>query len=457
MCFLFAALQFFLLHEAASVSHPSQDSEAPRVVENGTREQQSSEGEKVSSTAPRRRISFKLHRDLTYNNTFNPTVQCQLGKKAGFSGQGERRNWYDRLGLPLELQAKGVLDFVTTVSTDLKIMYMGDSVAIQFAQGMEEAAGASFAQRTVLRAAWGEGHENNAVSAPVRGGGVVASWRVTAMLSRRAEGGPLPNAPGGGWLREDAVRLLNYSYSSNMSASAPITTVGSMDALIFRVMHGWIPFEEITAQALEETVELAHELLGVKTIIFVTVPFSNNVRTEQELRDMHRTNNIIRTFCNEWISVENGVHHVLVQEYGNFTHELIERHARAIGMNTSVDNDSYMLLRLKTRPALRFPASVAHACATLPRGRNPTCDRNYVTRDGMHPCMETVGTRLIASIACLLACVYNHNDQLLDTNPDASFVRRCGEDCNKRFMTLKPVGESIIEDGNRVFSMWHTK
>ena len=302
----------------------------------------------------------------------------------------------------------------------------------------------------VLREAW-VGHETSAISGPVRGGGVVASWRVTAMLSRTAEGRPLPNAPGGVWLREDAIRLLNYTYtlSSNheSGASAPITTVGSMDAFIFRVMHGWIPFEEITVQALKETVELAHELLGVKMIIFITVPFSNNVKTEQDLRDMHRTNNIIRSFGKEWRSVEeNGVQYVLVQEYGNFTHELIERHARAIGMNTSIDNDSYMLLRLNPRYAIKFPVSVAHACATLPRGRrNYNCDRNVLTSDGMHPCMETVGARLSAGVACLLACVYNHNDTLLDTNPDASFVRQCEEDCNNRFMTLKPVDHTLNE------------
>jgi hypothetical protein len=63
----------------------------------------------------------------------------------------------------------------------------------------------------------------------------------------------------------------------------------------------------------------------------------------------------------------------------------------------------------------------------------------------MHPCMETVGARLSAGVACLLACVYNHNDTLLDTNPDASFVRQCEEDCNNRFMTLKPVDHTLNE------------
>ena len=390
------------------------------------------------------RISFRLHRNLTYNNTFNPTIRCPLGEKSGFTGNGNRKRWYSRRGLPPELQSRGILDFVTTVSTSLNIMFMGDSVAIEVAQGFEEAVGALFKHRRVLREAWGQGHETMAVSAPVRGGGVVASWRLTALLQRSAEGKSLPNAPGGGWLREDARKLLNFSYPIQQQTSSDRTSVGSMDVLVFRIMHGWIPFSDITINALQEVVELSHELLGIKTVIFMTVPFSNNVKTKQDLKDMDKTNAMIREFCHSWQPLVRGVQRVLVHEYGIFTDALLEKNAQAIGINISTENKEFMLNRLDFPPA--FPVSIAHGCATLPHEQS-SCHRNFLTRDGMHPCMETIGARLFASLACILGCVYNHEDTELDINPDSSFVRQCESDCNRRFMTLLPVDESAIHDG----------
>lgn len=389
------------------------------------------------------RISFRLYRNLTYNNTFNPTIRCPLGEKSGFTGNGNRKRWYSRRGLPPELQSRGILDFVTTVSTSLKIMFMGDSVAIEFAQGFEECAGALLNHRSVLRGAWGKGHETMAISAPVRGGGVVASWRLTALLQRSAEGKSLPNAPGGGWLREDAKNLLNFTYPIQQLTSLDTTSVGSMDVLIFRIMHGWISFTDITIEALQEVVDLSHELLGIKTVIFMTVPFSNNVKTKQDLKDMNRINNLIREFCHSWQPLEKGVQRVLVHEYGIFTDALIEKNAQSIGINISTESNQYMLNRLDFPPA--FPVSIAHGCASLPREQS-SCHRNFLTRDGMHPCMETIGARLFASLACLLGCVYNHENTVLDINPDSAYVRQCESDCNRKFMTVLPVDESAIYD-----------
>ena len=40
----------------------------------------------------------------------------------------------------------------------------------------------------------GPGHEGMTISTNVRGGGVVAGWRITGMLQRQGEGKALPNA-----------------------------------------------------------------------------------------------------------------------------------------------------------------------------------------------------------------------------------------------------------------------
>ena len=357
------------------------------------------------------------------------------------AAEGPSGVWSDRIGLPEELQGKGVLNFGTTISTDLKIMIMGDSLGIMFTQGFENAAGASSEHYTVIRFTGNGGYEGNTVAAPVRGGGVVAGWRITAMLQRKNEGAPLPNL-GPGWRREDATRLLNHTYFSTMSASSPIKTVGSMDVLVFRIMHGWVPFDQITQQTLQETIELAHELLGIKTVVFFNVPFTNNIRTMKEVQEMERKNSMIREFCMNWKPVENGVQRLLVLDYHNFMDELIAANSRAIGMNETADN-SHWLIRLGPTNH----ASVAQSCAILPPSNDPSgCTRNYLTEDGMHPCMETIGNRLSAGIACMLSCVYNHDDPSDEINPDLRSMRRCEDDCNKQFMSVRPVDDANFDD-----------
>jgi hypothetical protein len=151
-----------------------------------------------------RRISYTLHPKSSrpYTNEFEPFTKCDLNeKKKG------------RVGLPAEMKNEtGFLDFTTSVTTDLKILFMGDSVSIQYSQGFEEAAGALHAHRGVIRYSWGT-HEGLHVSAPVRGGVVVAGWRMTGLLSRKGENKPLPNSPRGGWVRKDVRNLTSYTYN----------------------------------------------------------------------------------------------------------------------------------------------------------------------------------------------------------------------------------------------------
>ena len=55
------------------------------------------------------------------------------------------------LGATKGLNKEKVPCMPQTISTSLKILVMGDSVGIQFAQGFEEAAGATHGHRSVLR------------------------------------------------------------------------------------------------------------------------------------------------------------------------------------------------------------------------------------------------------------------------------------------------------------------
>ena len=146
------------------------------------------------------RISFQLQKHIPYNNPFSPYYLCPL------DGMYEQFH-----PLPDALQGKGILDFTTTISTNLRILTMGDSVGILFGQSLEKAAGASLNNRKVFGYSFAfnypngrdtEHHEGIAISAPIRGGGIMAIWRLTGWLLRAGEGKRPANAKGGGWNRK---------------------------------------------------------------------------------------------------------------------------------------------------------------------------------------------------------------------------------------------------------------
>jgi hypothetical protein len=370
------------------------------------------------------RISYNLHpKDLRpYNNTFNPYVQCPIVER--------NRKKQARLGLPAEMKnAAGVLDFTTSVTTDLKILFMGDSVSMQYSQGFEEAAGSLPEHRAVLRYSWGR-NDGLTVSAPVRGGGVVAGWRITGLLSRRRENKPLPNSGGGGWVLNDVHNLTAHTYNvTNDQGEGVSETVGSFDAMVIRIPHGWMTLNQISEKALNETVHLAHELFGVSSIVFVSLPFVNNVVTMEDLRLLNEKNTLIRDFVQNWEKsgdAGSGVEHLLLLEFGDFADSLMEWNARLMGFNTSSAN--YTMEALSCCPGRGFKQSIAQLCSTRVPVGTSKCELNSISRDGTHWCMETVGGRLFAGTSCLLACVFNNK---------TTTIRQCEQRCNDNFMSLK--------------------
>jgi hypothetical protein len=433
---LFALGCFFVGHQVATLAFSSSSSIA-------TSEVKSQLHARVSSL--QNRISYTLHQQSSrpYNDTFNPNYKCpvKIGKRAG---------------LPAAM--KSVLDFTTSVTTDLKILFMGDSVSMQYSRGFEEAAGAQHAFRTVIRYSHGT-HECLHVSAPVRGGGVVAGWRLTDLLRRNRENTPLPNQPGGGWVREDVSNLTSLTYNATNDQGEEVSkAVGSFDAMVIRIPHGWIPLRNITAKALNETVQLAHELFGVSVIVFISLPFVNNVVTMEDLRMLKEKNDLLREFVRSWQNDggAGGVQHLLLLEFGDFADSLMEWNARLMGFDTSATN--YTMDSLSCRPGKGhdvcrkvrvdvanykmenlyggpFKKSIAQLCSSRVPMKRRKCERNSISNDGMHWCMETIGSRFIAGASCLLACAYN------DATVDGSTanIRQCEKRCNLEFMSVEPV------------------
>ena len=70
------------------------------------------------------------------------------------------------------------------------------------------------------------------------------------------------------------------------------------------------------------------------------------------------------------------------------------------------------------------------------------CLRNYISFDDMHWCVETIGARWSAGLACLLGCALNEcND-----SKSSESISICEKECNEQFMALTPLHRQSIND-----------
>ena len=377
-------------------------------------------------------ILYSLHDqdELPYNDTFSPFYKCPL--------TSDRQSFDTNL-----TRKKGVLDFTTTIDTSLKIIVMGDSTGVQLGQGLQESAGSNASERDVLRFTSGR-HEGIALSTSIRGGGAIALWRITGMFRKGGKKRPLPNSHGGGWSELDVIDLKNHTYLSNLKKERKIE---SFDVMIFNIPHGWIKWSDITIESFRETVELAGSQFGVETVIFITVPFSNNIKTRYHEKRRLECNEMLRLFSRCWQQLSYGdgntsVRNVLVMENGVFVDKLIEENARNIGMDIS--NNNYKLERLKDIQS-KWPHSIAHVCSDRVNN-DGSCVKNSLTVDGKHMCLATVGARMFANIGCLLGCLHNNiGNDINAMEKNRVDKLQCSQMCNDQFMSLKPVHETMLK------------
>lgn len=177
-------------------------------------------------------ISFQLHDPdiLPFKDLYAPRHGCPLGELSKGGG-------YRVLDLPsaLQLDTNGgrVLDFTTTLSSNLKILQLGDSVTFQMTEAIDEMFGAEKApqKRHYLWEAFAGG-EGGTLVAPTRGGGIHGAWRITALLSEGARGKPdKKNKPGGGWNYHQVFAFTRHVYEYD---GKNITVGKNLDVVIFR-------------------------------------------------------------------------------------------------------------------------------------------------------------------------------------------------------------------------------
>ncbi|KAL7572504.1 hypothetical protein ACA910_000329 [Epithemia clementina (nom. ined.)] len=474
------------------------------------KQHQNNEPSKRSSDAftvppPSSRISFTLYRNRPYKNQFNPEMNC--------NARNNVRKGIRRAPLPEAMLSPGVLDFTTYWSTDLKILVMGDSVALQLSETLEEVAQVNPVHRTVLRESWKK-HNGLHVSAPVEGGGVIAGWRILHFLLSKNRGQPLPNKCCGGWILQDVKRLLNHpitttttSKTINKLNSTKLktvrTTVQSFDVMVFRISHGWHGLDDVTKPNIYETLQLAHSLFGVKTVIFLSLPFVNNIQTNDDLTRLYEKRRLLHSVAQRWTDLQalkrqanpkskvDAVQTVLVLDFAKLTDELIERNAQLLGMNIS-DKPGYLLesngvwardsrythhtAQVCGAPPNKIPATniyqntegnqrMSSNKSSNPKNQTPSpCIFNSISKDGMHWCFETIGGRVFAGLACQLACVYpkqryssqsdlvrssssiSNNSNGNNCNHMPSTVGECAQACNDKYMSLNPISKEEILD-----------
>ena len=226
-----------------------------------------------------------------------------------------------------------------------------------------------------------------------------------------------------------------------------------------------MPARDITNNRLLEAIQLSNELLGATTVVLMTIPFTNNVVSVEEMEKVRKINDNIRSIAKDWHTLKNdsGVENVLVLEYGMYYNHLIWASALHIGYNVSsplnnnydaiddeetmyhLEGPTFLYKRLQT--GKEWPPSIPMVCSnlqSLEKYNGAKCERNFLFSDGQHICPKTLASRYGAGIACLLGCVHNDESANEDIGERPYNLRECERECNKQFMSVIPVEEGWI-------------
>jgi hypothetical protein len=377
------------------------------------------------------------------NENISRRISCILQQ-----GRPDFRGFYKRAHLcgadrPLPDTLRSSLEYIPTIDTDLNLLVMGDSVGMQIAGALQKCAG--HGKRKTLLGAGGNG-EGITVMQAKGGRSYVAGWRILDMLLRRGQDQPLPPERGGGWRQEYVDKLFNE------------TGGRAFDSLIFRIPQGWIQVEDVTQQQLLETVTLARELFNVSSVTFLTHPMSNNYGSSDEARLLNRLNTEITDFADQWnasAAKSTGVQHVFSLDFGGLMNQATKVIAEVVfGLDTSTD--AYLDTSIVVNPGSRRPfyPPAALLCGRAPlynitvKGREyPDCERNGLSVDGMHVCMEVLAAKTFMGFTCQQACFHNNNNGPVandDDYVDDTVVRSCARACDQRYMSLD---DSVMVEG----------
>lgn len=333
---------------------------------------------------------------------------------------------------PPDFQALLQTAFTPKLTTNMNMIVMGDSLGVQLSvlfQGV--AADHLTSDNRVVLAKYPKDVGDREIYAlsQARGGGTIAEWRLFGLLSRFGLEAALPPHEGGGWRLEMVETMKNHSWNRTDLNESPSgqSTVGSFDIMLFRIPQVWITLDAVHFESLLETVTLAAEVFGVKTIVLINLPL---VKAYKRTTDLALANERIRSFvniCQERRSSLPAT--VMLMELGTLITEAGEYNARSLGYDTS---NPYFVFEQVPNDPLLYTRPVATNCLSQPQYDEASgsyvgmCPLNMLFHDGLHLCIETFGPRIVGGMACLVECAER----------DPSHHHECELGCNQRYMRL---------------------
>ena len=393
---------------------------------------------------------------------------------------------------PPTLSQRGQLDFATHITTNLTILVMGDSVgAHQIGENFMEAASFNLTQQDInstmdtriammTRATTHikphTKRPNMAVKTiATRGGGTAISYRANAgMLSHKL-------------LRDTIMGVSAYQLRRLQQHLHATTGSKHVDAMVLHIPSGWIGFEHeisdgVTQETLAESVRLAGEMFGAKTVVLLTVMLSNNLFKDLQglfspLRK--KVYDFAKYFrANVNLPLWHGVEKVVVLDLASLSLELVLANAHALGLMTPRLDQQYRgdarnttrnhsgseyseytalqkvlrehTLKKKPKHGRTIDIPMALVCSEISSTNATMCTPNRISLDGMHWCMKNgIGGRMQAGLACVLSCAYpsNHNENANEENAEKKkqsvgggfSISDCESKCNNRFMNVDAV------------------
>jgi len=341
-----------------------------------------------------------------------------------------------------EKMASLTTDFTTSISTNLNVLVLGDSLGVQFYNMLVAGMGFSPAQDKEVFQSFQCFTEQKHVALALttsknKTKNRLATWRIYGFLTHRNENETLPSCmtEGIGWTREQAAQLRGE-------------TNETYDTMFFRIPYGHLALSDITKQDLWETLRLAHELMGVRTVIIATLPLINNVSPELE-PTWEAKNEELRTWIYEYETGSiPGIDAIVYIDFAQLMNEMVWENARLLYHNrtkritngtsrsSSIDDVSW-LERLSCESIVwRWNYAIqAQMCSSLPKAPEKcVCPGNSISKDGMHFCPRTFASRFLAGIGCLWKCMYSSTSLRRKMK-----LQQCQNECNAKFMTLRPL------------------
>lgn len=393
------------------------------------------------------------HDQKTYTERYNVPYKCHIESN-------------ERVDLPASMKSK--LWFRTTLQTSLNILIMGDSVGMQIADLLQEAMRIRPEQRILLRSLYTIDEEPNPNRheslfwgySPEYGGGS-GGWRLVNMWLRKNVGKPLPEAFGGGWDKDDPNKLLkaivNFAPTGTYESSKKKRSKHSkkslkqpsVDVLVFRISQPWMEWGEITKSRMHKTVSLAKEQLNTKIVVFMTIPFSNNIVDQEDVDTMHAKNEMIKKFAREYSTDPDRVDGmtVVTWDFAQLNNAMVHINALEMGYEVKDEYDfdfSFNTIynpktRLKPNKTITHTRSIGHMCGgpMVPHNATDCIYNNMITYDGQHVCLKSFGGRMMAGLACVIRCATTYAK-------DASLLGECEEACNTQYMSLNELDEDLF-------------